>query len=98
MQVHTCRLYDVLAIHHAVSLCEFVYSGGMDVGIYLWLRGVVWVVSIVVFTWQGGFYAGGVEEAAQLLLLAFSQAVDDATRLLLLLRAHRDICGQCVIR
>lgn len=52
-------------------------------GLYLRLRGVVWVVSIVVFTWHGGLDAGGVEEAV--LLLAHSQAVDDATRLMLFL-------------
>lgn len=56
--------------------------------LYLRLRGVVWVVSVVVFARHSGLYTRGVEEAAQLLLLALSQAVDDATRLLLLLRAH----------
>ena len=60
----------------------------MDARLYLRLRGVVWVVSVVVFTWHGGLYTGGVEEAAQLLLLALSQAVDDAT---LLLQAHKDV-------
>lgn len=69
----------------------------MHEGLYLRLRGVVRVVGIVVFTRQGGLYAGGVEEAAELLLLALSQAVDDATRLLLLLQGHTDICGQCVM-
>lgn len=42
----------------------------------------------MVFAWHSGLYTGGVEEAAQLLLLAHSQAVNDATRLLLLLQAH----------
>lgn len=59
-----------------------------DARLYLRLRGVVWVVSVVVFARHSGLYTRGVEEAAQLLLLALSQAVDDATRLLLLLRAH----------
>lgn len=68
----------------------------MQLWLYLRLRGVVWVVSIVVFTWHGGLYAGGIEEAAQFLLLALSQTVDDATRLLLLLKKHTDICGQCL--
>lgn len=75
----------------------YVCTVGIDVGLYLRLRGVVWVVSIVVFTGHGGLYAGGVEEATQLLLLAHSQAVDDATRLLLLLQVHTDICGRCGI-
>lgn len=60
--------------------------------LYLRLRGVVRVVGVVVLAWHGGLDAGGVEEAAQLLLLALSQAVDDAKRLLLL-QAHRDKCG-----
>lgn len=55
-------------------------------GVYLRLRGVVRVVSVVVFARHGGLNAGGVKEAAQLLLLTFSQAVDDAARLLLLLQ------------
>lgn len=55
-------------------------------GLYLRLRGVVWVVSVVVFTWHCGLDAGRVEEAVQLLLLALSQAVDDAAGLLLLLQ------------
>lgn len=50
----------------------------------------------MVFTWHSGLYTGGVEQAAQLLLLALSQAVNDATRLLLLLQAHMDVCGQRV--
>lgn len=56
--------------------------------LYLRLRGVVWVVRIVVLTWQGGLDTGGVEEAAQLLLLAHSQTVNDAHWLLLLLERH----------
>jgi len=58
-------------------------------GPHLWLRGVVCVVGVVVFAQQGGLDAGRVEEAAQLLLLALSQAVDDAARLLLLLQGGR---------
>lgn len=91
MQAHTCRLYDVLSAYQAVNMCECVCGVGMDARLYLRLRGVVWVVSVVVFTWHGGLYTGGVEEAAQLLLLALSQAVDDATQLLLLLQAHKDV-------
>lgn len=66
-------------------------------GLYLRLRGVVSVVSVVVFTWHCGLDAGRVEETVQLLLLALSQAVDDAARLLLLLQAHADIdaCEVC---
>lgn len=56
--------------------------------LYLRLRGVVWVVRIVVLTWQGGLDTWGVEEAAQLLLLAHSQTVNDAHWLLLLLERH----------
>lgn len=97
LRAHTCRLYDALAVHQAVSMCECVNRAGMHEGLYLRLRGVVRVVGIVVFTRQGGLYAGGVEEAAELLLLALSQAVDDATWLLLLLQGHTDICGQCVM-
>lgn len=67
---------------------------GTQAGLYLRLRGVVRVVSVVVLARHCGLYAGGVEEAAQLLLLALSQAVDDAARLLLL-PGHT--CGQCVI-
>lgn len=52
---------------------------------HLGLGGVVWVVHVVVLARQGGLDARGVEVAVQLLLLALSQAVDDAARLLLLL-------------
>lgn len=55
---------------------------------HLGLGGVVWVVHVVVLAGNGGLDARGVEEAVQLLLLALSQAVDDAARLLLLLHGH----------
>lgn len=45
--------------------------------LYLWLCWVV-LVSVDVLARQGGMYAWGVEEATELLLLALSQAVDDA--------------------
>ena len=54
---------------------------------YLRLRGVVPAVGVVL-AGQGGLDAGGVEEAAQLLLLALPQTVDDAAGLLLLLHSH----------
>lgn len=69
-------------------MCECAGCGGLDVGLYLRLRRVVCIVSVVVFTWHCGFYAGRVEEATQLLLLALSKAVNDAARLLLLLYVH----------
>lgn len=75
----------MLATYQAVSMCECVVSVCVVARLYLRLRGVVWVVSIVVLTWHSGLYTWGVEEAAQLLLLALSQAVNDAAPLLLLL-------------
>lgn len=80
-----------LDTYQAVSMYECAVSVCMDPRLYLRLWGVVGVVSIVVFTWHSGLYAGRVEEVAQLLLLALSQAVNDATRLLLLLQAHMGI-------
>lgn len=68
---------------------------GAKARLYLRLRGVVWVVRIVVLTWQGGLDTGGVEEAAQLLLLAHSQAVNDAHWLLLLLKTHTHTSSLC---
>lgn len=45
---------------------------------YLRLRIVVLAVGISVLAWLGGLNAGRIQEATQLLLLALSQAVDDA--------------------
>jgi len=87
VQAYTCRLHYVLAKYQAVSMCECVCSGGLEVKLHLGLQGVVWVVSVVVFTWHCGLYAGRFEEEAQLLLLALSQAMNDTARLLLLLWA-----------
>lgn len=96
VQVHTCRLYDALATDQAVTMCWCVCCVGF-LGLYLRLRGVVCIVSIVVFTWHCSLYAGWVEEVSQLLLLALSQAVYDAAWLLLLLQTQTcsmwSLCG-----
>lgn len=45
---------------------------------YLRLHIIILTVSIHVFTGLRGLDTGGIQKPAQLLLLAFSQAVDDA--------------------
>lgn len=39
---------------------------------------MVLAVGVGIFAWLGGLNAGRIQESAQLLLLALSQAVDDA--------------------